>query len=356
MSSLVRDPEIEAGVDKWIENTHIKSLREFKPNIYHTSDFCGFGYNFDQWCPRAVYLKYKMGQEVYNRTRAGVFERGRTYELKVGEGILPEIGWIITEKQHEETYKDPSGISIEAHLDFLAYKDDPVKDMSNGTTLPIRHIGNSTILDYSNKNIFVMETKSTNFSSRDVFERFCIEPAFPKPAHVLQANFYAWLMNKPYKLIYVSIGDMSVRGWTGYPDANLAKTVIDRAKDLHKYIKGNEVPDGKVHWMCDFSQRTKPQTYCPFFNECRLMGDYGLHPAIYGYCVKEKMIVPEADENGQSLLLVDDKGRLICPSCGERCRRSNLTSRVSDKIKNGTSNTYEYDPQMVQSNWYEKGK
>lgn len=312
---IERDPEIEAGVDKFIEEKHKSLQRGYEIGTYHVSDLVGFGELLGQICYRQTYYKYTAGRDIYRREKAGVFERGRTYETKMGVGILPELGWKIVNPI------DDKGMYIQEDLEY--------KTMNNGREIRILAHPDFEV-DIAGKR-FIVETKSTNFMSRDVFNRFCLEPDFPKEPHILQVNFYAVMKNLPYKLIYISIGDMSVRGWEGEPSQPQFDIIVQRAKILDDYLVNNKIPDGLTSWICDFGQIKKPKTYCDAYNYCRLLGNYGPRPHIYGYCPIEKKIIPESDENGKGIL-VDNDGRMLCPSCGNRLVRRTLTKKVKDEI------------------------
>ena len=332
MVNMQRDESVELKVDAWIKSTYEDTRRDYKDGEYHVSDFTGFGKRRNDWCPRKAYLKYGLGEEKYSREKAGVFERGRQYELKMGELILPKVGWTIVEKQIPEMdntrveYKVSGDINIVGHYDFIASVD---------------------------SSPFVVETKSTNFNSRDVFERFCKEPDFPKGEHILQVNFYAWLKKLPWRLVYISIGDLSCRAWKGEADDKLAQIVIDRVKETHEHRVKKEVPDGVVNWMCSFEQRQKPRAYCDYYNECRLLGSYGIHPAIYGVCMRHKppLEIPESTEDGHGNMMVDEGGRLLCPECGQRVIRRTMTSAQAAKFE-GSEGPQDYTPVNTRGKGY----
>lgn len=305
-------------MDEWIRKEYDKHQAErvFEAGSYHISDLAGFGYDISEWCPRQAWYRYKSTTDgAYNRERAGWFQRGRDFELRVAELFLPSIGWEIvasgpiSDTDTERFLNHPLGrvgesINLIGHIDILA-----------------RHPPDPTV--------YVVEIKSTNFSSHDVFDRFCIEPDWPKASHVLQCNGYSSITSKPWLIIYLSISDFSMRGWVGQPDPLLMDTITQRAWMLHDYLKSDTPPDGRVNWACDFSQATKPRTHCESFNLCRTRGGYGPHPQLFGWCYGCRQAILEFNEkSGRSFLLTEPgTGRLVCPSCGRRVVRKHLNPK-----------------------------
>jgi hypothetical protein len=304
----LRDESVEASVDAYIKRRYDEEQRTYKVGEYHISDFIGFGMNPIEWCPRATYYRY-LGLEEYNRERAGIFERGRALEVRMGQLSIEALGWEIIpppegQEQHTIEVQITPDIKLIAHIDFIVKKPDG--------------------------RLYVVECKSINFHSRDMFLRFCREEhGFPKPYTVLQANGYGWLKHIPYTILYTNIGDYSTRAWTGEPEQALYKVVPDRMIEFDtNYIRPKVVPDGRTSWICSFDSKVKPCTYCPAFNWCRTMGKYAPHPAIYGHCPACNLDIPEFSfENNTSYLKVEPtSGRLICPKCSKRVIKRPLTA------------------------------
>lgn len=317
--NMKRLESVESSMDAWIQQEYDKQQAErvLKIGGYHISDLSGFGYDPSDWCVRQAWYRYKGATDTtYNRERAGWFQRGRDFELRMAEIFLPAIGWEIvasgpiTDNDKDRTIvhqieRDGEKINLIAHIDILAkHPPDP--------------------------ETYVIEIKSTNFSSHDVFERFCNEENdFPKPGHVLQANAYGCLKNMPYVIIYLSISDFSLRAWSGKPDVGFFGLVGQRAWVLHDKLKEDDSPDGKVNWACDFAQIKKPRAFCESFNPCRIRGNYGPHPAMFGWCYNCKMAIDEFWEpQNRSYLLIDPtSGRLMCPTCKRRVARKMLSGK-----------------------------
>jgi hypothetical protein len=302
---LELDPRIESGVDEWIKKDFEETRRPIIPGEFYVSDLCGFNYDVTGgWCPRQAYYRYKTVEDRYNREKAGFFKRGHAYEMMVAETILPSNGWniIASGPQRDDDVRhlkwEYKGVKFHGHIDILAnHKDDPT--------------------------VYVFEIKSTNFHSRDVFDRFCQPPDFPKEGNVLQVNAYATQIERPFQLAYISIGDISMRSWRSNFDASMANIPNERGVKLNEYLKSGEIPMGRTSWLCNFQQRTKPRTYCEAFNWCRRMGNYWPHPRFYAYCAAERLTINEFNykDNISDLMVDPESGCLMCPQCGKRCQR-----------------------------------
>ena len=249
-------------------------------------------------CLRQAYFKYR-ADIAYNRELAGVYEQGRLNELQLGNRFLTslEAGWVILNAQQDITYEidDPSTpgrtIKFLAHPDFVA-------------------------IHPPDKTEYVIEVKSVNFHNRSDFLSYVKLPEYPKQPHVLQANFYAWILKKKFQIFYINRGDATTRGFAckpQMPNEGLFNVIIERAKRLDKMLMENTPPSGTVEWYCNFNMRV-PKAYCPAFNWCRALGGYEPAPKIYFQCKTHGHI-------NENEVVVNDLGEPICSVCSKRVAR-----------------------------------
>jgi len=298
-----RDRKIEESVDRYIKQHDLDLRREYSEGVYHVSDLIGFNNSLDGICYRQAYFKYRMPESEFNRERAGIFEMGRTLELKLGEDLLPKAGYEIVEKQPtvEHTFKGTHrDIKLVGHIDFVVTRPpDPTR--------------------------FVAEIKSVRWDNREMFQNYCKEnsdpkkvgydeDSYPKPPNALQCSIYSWLKELYGKLIYISKSDLSCRGWDITPNINDLELIKHRADRLDGYLFNNQIPTGQANWSC-LLDTNRPKSYCEYFNSCRELGKYMPKPKCHGYCKKCKLIIAE------NMLRTNPEGYLICFKCGNRIAR-----------------------------------
>ena len=80
----------------------------------------------------------------------------------------------------------------------------------------------------------------------------------PIPEHVIQANFYAFVLNKPfYEIIYIRSKGNPI-AFVNKPDYKLFLHLIKRIENYHKHLLEDSLPEMETKY-CD---------RCPFYYEC----------------------------------------------------------------------------------------
>ena len=170
------------------------------------------------YCLRKAYFRRQMEKEGQHENKA---LKDRWYLYR---GIVFDEAWtsLFPRNQVRVTYRIPNGPSISGRIDF--------------------------------------ETEDTVWELKTVSNDYAIRDG-PKPAHVKQALFYAWVENMPKaKLVYVHLGGVKIFELDTSRAGEVVDELVSRAKELYRALKEGRPPEPHNEpWEC---------RYCPFRDLC----------------------------------------------------------------------------------------